>query len=105
MFQKLGGYYGYYGFFILAGLNLLFFVLIYPFLPETSGRSREAIDLLLEPDEWWNRVMEGNYRKKRGKLVDEESEERAFSDASESKYSDAGTERPEGLEEVMGWKS
>jgi MFS family permease len=71
MFQNMGGK----GFFIFAGLNLLFFVLVYLFIPETSGRSLEAINTLFEADKPFNRSMEKRYREMRaqGRIGDEES--------------------------------
>jgi hypothetical protein len=44
MFESIGGY----GFFVYAGLNLVWFALIYLFLPETSRRRLEAIERLFE---------------------------------------------------------
>lgn len=44
MFNSIGGY----GFFVYGGLNLVWYLLVLLFLPETSGRSLEEIDRLFE---------------------------------------------------------
>lgn len=58
MFNLIGGY----GFFVYGGLNLLWFVLIYLFLPETSRRSLEAVNRLFEIKSPLVRDMERHYR-------------------------------------------
>jgi MFS family permease len=58
LFQNMGGK----GFFIFAGLNLLFFILVFLFLPETSGRSLEAINVLFETNNPLNYAMEKRYQ-------------------------------------------
>lgn len=58
MFNSIGGY----GFFVYGGLNLLWFVLIYLFLPETSRRSLEAVNRLFEIKSPLVRDMERHYR-------------------------------------------
>lgn len=58
MFNSIGGY----GFFVYAGLNLVWFVLIYLFLPETSRRSLEAIERLFETRSPFVGDMERHYR-------------------------------------------
>ncbi len=55
---------------IFGGLNLVWFVLIYLFLPETSRRSLEAINLFFEVNSSFNRVMEMRYQEKKGILVE-----------------------------------
>ncbi|KJY02548.1 MFS sugar transporter like protein [Zymoseptoria brevis] len=57
MFASIGGY----GFFVYAGLNLLWFVLIYFFLPETSRRSLEAIERLFETRSPFVKDMERHF--------------------------------------------
>jgi hypothetical protein len=58
MFDSIGGY----GFFVYAGLNLLWFVLIYLFLPETSRRSLEAVERLFETRSPFVKDMERHFR-------------------------------------------
>jgi hypothetical protein len=57
MFNAIGGY----GFFVYAGLNLVWFALIYLFLPETSQRSLEAVNRLFETKSPFVRDMERHY--------------------------------------------
>ncbi|KAK8200720.1 hypothetical protein M8818_006035 [Zalaria obscura] len=59
MFESISGY----GFFIFAGLNLVFFCLVYLFLPETSGRSLESINTLFEQNSVFAPVMERRFQK------------------------------------------
>lgn len=58
MFNAIGGY----GFFVYAGLNLVWFVLIYLFLPETSRRSLEAVERLFETRSPFVRDMERHFK-------------------------------------------
>lgn len=58
MFNAIGGY----GFFVYAGLNIVWFVLIYLFLPETSQRSLEAVERLFETKSPFVRDMEKHFR-------------------------------------------
>lgn len=58
MFNRVGGY----GFLVYGGLNIVWFVLIYLFLPETSRRSLEAINRLFETRSPFVRDMERHYR-------------------------------------------
>jgi hypothetical protein len=71
LFKNMGGK----GFFIFGRLNILFFILVLLFLPETSERSLEAINTLFEAENPFNRATERHYQEMRrqGKIGDEES--------------------------------
>lgn len=58
MFNSIGGY----GFFVYAGLNIVWFVLIFLFLPETSQRSLENVEWLFETKSPFVRDMERHYK-------------------------------------------
>ncbi|SMR43112.1 unnamed protein product [Zymoseptoria tritici ST99CH_3D1] len=58
MFASIGCY----GFFVYAGLNLVWFVLIYLFLPATSRRSLEAIERLFETRSPFVKDMERHFK-------------------------------------------
>ncbi len=70
MFNSIGGN----GFFIFGGLNLVWFVLVYLFLPETSQRSLETINFLFEPESPFNRVIERHFQE-RSQTLDQEAKE------------------------------
>lgn len=74
MFARIGGY----GFFVYAGLNLVWFVLIYLLLPETSRRSLEAIERLFETRSPFVKDMEQHFRstERMGLRAPDESVER-----------------------------
>lgn len=84
MFGSIGGY----GFMIFGGLNLVWLVLVWLFLPETSGRSLEAIDLLFEANSPFQRVMEKHFQQKKRVLAENGGEYGEWNGdrASEVKY-------------------
>ena len=87
MFDSIGGY----GFFVYGGLNLLWFVLIYLFLPETSRRSLEAVNRLFEIKSLFVRDMERHFRETRGYQTEAEEETTSRKDEESAIHSDIGS--------------